>query len=164
LQKSIKQKNEDKVLLVGDPQISDKDFALSYRGGLLEDDSFNARNIVLFPLRYSKEEIQKNVCAVIHTRMPIHNPNFGLKDAKELKRKELSPDRQQIEEILDRTIRPGLQGDGGDIEVVEFKDNKVYVSYQGACGTCPSSTTGTLMAIEGILRDEFNSTVEVIPV
>jgi CHAT domain-containing protein/tetratricopeptide (TPR) repeat protein len=58
LQKSIKQKNENKVLLVGDPQISDKDFALSYRGGLFEDDSFNARNIVLFPLRYSKEEIQ----------------------------------------------------------------------------------------------------------
>ncbi|MCK7526435.1 MAG: hypothetical protein MZV64_56965 [Ignavibacteriales bacterium] len=37
---------------------SDKDFALSYRGGLLEDDSFNSRNVVLFPLRYSKEEIQ----------------------------------------------------------------------------------------------------------
>ena len=54
----MKQTNEDKVLLVGDPQISDKDFALSYRGGLLEDDSFNARNIVLFPLKYSKEEIQ----------------------------------------------------------------------------------------------------------
>lgn len=58
LQKMLRQKNENKVLLVGDPKISDKDFALSYRGGLLEDDSFNARNIVLFPLRYSKEEIQ----------------------------------------------------------------------------------------------------------
>jgi len=58
LQKKIKLKSNDKVLLVGDPQISDKDFALSYRGGLLEDDSFNSRNVVLFPLRYSKEEIQ----------------------------------------------------------------------------------------------------------
>ena len=58
LQKETKLQNEDKVLLVGDPQISDKDFALSYRGGLLEDDSFNSRNVVLFPLRYSKEEIQ----------------------------------------------------------------------------------------------------------
>lgn len=58
LQKSIKQKNEDKILLIGDPQISNQDFALSYRGGLIEDDSFNARNIVLFPLKYSKEEIQ----------------------------------------------------------------------------------------------------------
>lgn len=58
LQKSIKQKNDDKILLIGDPQISNQDFALSYRGGLLKEDSFNARNIVLFPLRYSKEEIQ----------------------------------------------------------------------------------------------------------
>ena len=58
LQKRIKLKNEDKVLLVGDPQIDNKDFALSYRGGLLEDDTFNSRNIVLFPLRYSKDEIQ----------------------------------------------------------------------------------------------------------
>ncbi|MEO8231848.1 MAG: CHAT domain-containing protein [Ignavibacteriota bacterium] len=57
MQKLIKQKNDDKVLLVGDPQISNKDFALSYRGGLLEDDSFNARNIVLYPLKYSKDEI-----------------------------------------------------------------------------------------------------------
>lgn len=58
LQKKLKYQNEDKILLVGDPQISDKDFALSYRGGLLEDNSFNSRNVVLFPLRYSKEEIQ----------------------------------------------------------------------------------------------------------
>ena len=58
LQKALKIQNDNKVLLVGDPQISDEDFALSYRGGLLEDDSFNSRNIVLFPLRYSKEEIQ----------------------------------------------------------------------------------------------------------
>ncbi|MGZ3691140.1 MAG: NifU family protein [Pseudobdellovibrio sp.] len=35
--------------------------------------------------------------------------------------------------------------------------------YQGACGTCPSSTSGTLMAIEGILKDEFNPSVEVVP-
>lgn len=58
LQKDVKLKSKDKVLLVGDPQINDKDFALSYRGGLLEDNSFQSRNIVLFPLKYSKEEIQ----------------------------------------------------------------------------------------------------------
>jgi len=40
----------------------------------------------------------------------------------------------------------------------------LYVSYQGACGTCPSSTTGTLMAIEGILREQYNPEIEVIPV
>lgn len=110
------------------------------------------------------EQVQKESCAVIQSRMPIHNPNFGLKDSKLAKRAELSPERQQIEEILDRTIRPGLQGDGGDIEVVEMQDNKIFVNYQGACGTCPSATSGTLMAIEGILRDEFNPNIEVVPV
>ncbi len=112
---------------------------------------------------YDSEEIQKQVCAVIQTRMIMHNPNQTVVDEKKMARQNLSPDLQKIEEILDRTIRPGLQGDGGDIEVVKYDDNKVYVSYQGACGTCPSSTTGTLMAIEGILKDEFNPAVEVIP-
>lgn len=112
---------------------------------------------------YDSEPIQEQVCAVIQTRMPMHNPNQTVLDEKKIARKNLSAEQQQIEEILDRTIRPGLQGDGGDIEVIKFEDNKVYVAYQGACGTCPSSTTGTLMAIEGILRDEFNPNIEVIP-
>lgn len=109
------------------------------------------------------DKIQKDVCAVIQTRMPIHNPQQTKIDEKKLARQNLTPEQQQIEEILDRTIRPGLQGDGGDITIVKFEDNKLYVIYEGACGTCPSSTSGTLMAIEGILRDEFNPQIEVIP-
>ncbi len=109
------------------------------------------------------ENIREALCAVIQTRMPVHNPNQTKVDEKKMSRAHLSEDVQKIEEILDRTIRPGLQGDGGDIDVIKYDENKVYVSYQGACGTCPSSTTGTLMAIEGILRDEFNPTIEVIP-
>ena len=110
------------------------------------------------------EKLQKETCAVIQTRMSVHNPNQTVLDEKKIARQNLSPELQQIEEILDRTIRPGLQGDGGDIEVMKFEDNKIYVAYQGACGTCPSSTSGTLMAIEGILRDEFNPSIEVIPI
>ena len=112
---------------------------------------------------YDQERIQEQICAVIQTRMVVHDPNQTVLDDKKIARKNLSPELQQIEEILDRTIRPGLQGDGGDIDVIKYEENKVYVLYQGACGTCPSSTTGTLMAIEGILRDEFNPAVEVIP-
>lgn len=110
------------------------------------------------------ETIKQQVCAVIQTRMPVHNPNQTVLDEKKIARQNLSPEQQKIEEILDRTIRPGLQGDGGDIEIIKYEDNKVYVMYQGACGTCPSSTTGTLMAIEGILKDEFDPKVEVIPI
>lgn len=110
------------------------------------------------------DELQKEVCAVIQTRMAVHNPNQTILDEKKIARQNLSPELQQIEEILDRTIRPGLQGDGGDIEVLKMEENKIYVSYQGACGTCPSSTSGTLMAIEGILRDEYSPSIEVIPI
>lgn len=109
------------------------------------------------------EDIKANICSVIQTRMAIHNPNQTVLDEKKISRQNLSPELQKIEEILDRTIRPGLQGDGGDIEIIKFEDDKVYVMYQGACGTCPSSTTGTLMAIEGILRDEYDPKIEVIP-
>ncbi|RYZ63941.1 MAG: hypothetical protein EOP09_16785, partial [Proteobacteria bacterium] len=35
--------------------------------------------------------------------------------------------------------------------------------YEGACGTCPSSVTGTLSAMQNILRAEFNPEIEVIP-
>lgn len=110
------------------------------------------------------EEIQRAVSSVIQTRLPVHDPSFGIsKSLKEL-RKTLPEDIQAIEEILDRTVRPGLQGDGGDIEVIKYEEGKLYVHYQGACGTCPSATSGTLMAIEGILRDELNPNIEVIPV
>lgn len=110
------------------------------------------------------DDIQKKAVSVIQTRLPLHNPQFGVKQSKEAMRQTLPEDIQKIESILDRTVRPGLQGDGGDIEVLKFEDNKVYVHYEGACGTCPSATSGTLMAIEGILRDEFSSQIEVIPV
>lgn len=90
-----------------------------------------------------------------------HDPNFKVVDPLEEKRANLSPEMRQIEEILDKRIRPGLQGDGGDLMVKDFKDNVLIVKYQGACGTCPSSTTGTLEAIRSILRDEFHPEIEV---
>jgi len=109
------------------------------------------------------EPLQNAVISVIQTRMPLHNPNQTVVDEKKMARKNLPPEVQEIEDVLDRTIRPGLQGDGGDLTVIKLEDNKLYVHYEGACGTCPSSTTGTLMAIEGILKDELDKTIEVIP-
>jgi CHAT domain-containing protein/tetratricopeptide (TPR) repeat protein len=58
IQKEKVNTDNSTILLVGDPQFNNNDFALSYRGGLLEDDSFNSRNLVLFSLEYSKEEIK----------------------------------------------------------------------------------------------------------
>jgi NFU1 iron-sulfur cluster scaffold homolog, mitochondrial len=119
---------------------------------------------ITFYFDVEAEDKHPSVISVIQTRMPVHNPNQTLQDEKKKLRENLSPDLQKIEEILDRTVRPGLQGDGGDITILKYEDNKLHVYYEGACGTCPSSTTGTLMAIESILKDEFNPEIEVLPV
>ncbi len=107
------------------------------------------------------DSVEKSVMKVLEKEMPSHNPDYNDPNPEEDRRRNLSPELQQIETILDRTIRPGLQGDGGDIQALSYQDNILMVKYQGACGTCPSSTTGTLEAIKAILRDELNPEIEV---
>jgi NFU1 iron-sulfur cluster scaffold homolog, mitochondrial len=75
--------------------------------------------------------------------------------------KELTGDLLIIDNILGEFIRPSLQADGGDIEVLEYEDNILSVRYMGACGDCPSSYTGTLNAIESVLSSNFNDKIQV---
>src|SRR6185436_11586795 len=70
----------------------------------------------------------------------------------------------KINDILDEKVRPALMGDGGYLEVLGLKENTLSIRYQGACGSCPSSLTGTLMAIEGMLKQEIDPELEVIAV
>ena len=69
----------------------------------------------------------------------------------------------KINEILDDQIRPYLQGDGGDLYVVGLEGNKLSVHYQGACGSCPSSISGTLAGIENLVR-QIEPDMEVVAV
>jgi Fe-S cluster biogenesis protein NfuA len=66
--------------------------------------------------------------------------------------------------LLDDRIRPYLAGDGGWLEIVELVGNTLRIRYEGACGSCPSSLTGTLMAIENMIKDEIDPEIEVIAV
>lgn len=70
----------------------------------------------------------------------------------------------KINEILDERIRPALAGDGGWLEILSLEDNKLTIRYQGACGSCPSSLTGTLMAIENMIQSEVDPNIEVTAV
>lgn len=107
------------------------------------------------------DSVEANVNLVLKANIDAHDPNYAEPNPEADRRLALSPELQQIEAILDKTIRPGLQGDGGDIQALTYEDNILMVKYQGACGTCPSSTTGTLEAIKAILRDELNPEIEV---
>jgi len=70
----------------------------------------------------------------------------------------------RINEILDEKVRPALMGDGGYLEILGLNDHTLSIRYQGACGSCPSSLTGTLMAIEGMLKQEVDPELEVVAV
>lgn len=70
----------------------------------------------------------------------------------------------KINEILDEKVRPALMGDGGYLEVLGLNDHTLSIRYQGACGSCPSSLTGTLMAIEGMLKQDVDPEIEVVAV
>ena len=74
------------------------------------------------------------------------------------------PRLSRINEILDEKVRPALAGDGGWLEVLGLNDHTLSIRYQGACGSCPSSLSGTLMAIEGMLRQEIDPELEVVAV
>jgi Fe-S cluster biogenesis protein NfuA len=70
----------------------------------------------------------------------------------------------KINEILDEKVRPALMGDGGYLEIIGLSEHTLSIRYQGACGSCPSSLTGTLMAIESMLKQDVDPELEVIAV
>lgn len=74
------------------------------------------------------------------------------------------PRLAQINDLLDERIRPALAGDGGWLDVLSLTNNVLTIRYQGACGSCPSSLTGTLMAIESMIHDQVDPEIEVVAV
>lgn len=73
-------------------------------------------------------------------------------------------DQDRLDEmtlLLDQQIRPYLQSDGGDLHILGLSGTQLIVHYQGACGTCPSSISGTLQGIQNLLRS-IEPDIEVI--
>ena len=71
--------------------------------------------------------------------------------------------REKVETALDR-IRPVLQTDGGDVELVEVKDGVVSLRLTGACKGCPMATMTLRNGIERILREEVSGVQEVVAI
>ena len=61
--------------------------------------------------------------------------------------------RENVEKALQK-IRPALQADGGDIELLEIRDGVVRVKLTGACGDCPMSQMTLKQGVERVLREE----------
>lgn len=71
--------------------------------------------------------------------------------------------RDKVEELLG-AIRPSLQADGGDVELVDVQDGIVSVRLKGACSGCPMSTLTLKNGIERILKEHLPDVKEVVSV
>ncbi|MGA1932694.1 iron-sulfur cluster assembly scaffold protein [Arcobacter sp. YIC-464] len=73
-----------------------------------------------------------------------------------------------IDSLLDEEIRPMLAMDGGNMEIIDIKENlphyDLYIRYLGACSGCASGSTGTLYAIESVLQQKIDENLRVLPI
>lgn len=76
---------------------------------------------------------------------------------------DISPKRELIEAVLEQEIIPYLKSHGGDLNIIELRDDDtLVVEYKGACGGCPASLSGTLKAIQGLLKKEVDPEIDVV--
>ncbi len=71
--------------------------------------------------------------------------------------------QDKVQSALDK-IRPALQADGGDVELIEVKDGIVKLKLQGACGGCPMASMTIKHGIEKILKERIPEVKEVVAV
>lgn len=72
-------------------------------------------------------------------------------------------DKEKVQEVLDQ-IRPSLQADGGDVELISVSDDGVVtVELQGACKGCPMSQITLANGVERILKDRVEGVTSVVP-
>ena len=110
------------------------------------------------------DELENKIRKTLLEKIPQHDPNFKVEEPQKdtvVASAKKSPEIDQINAILDQTVRPALQMDGGDLQVIDYANNVLKIFYQGACGSCPSSSMGTMKAIENLLKDEFNPQIIV---
>jgi len=80
------------------------------------------------------------------------------------KSSELSPYQfsKQVEKVIDEYIRPMLQKDGGDLEIVDIKGKKIYCQLTGACAGCCAANITLEKMVEKILKENVDEQIKVI--
>lgn len=68
--------------------------------------------------------------------------------------------KEKVQQIIEK-IRPNLQADGGDIELVDVVDNVVKVRLKGACHGCPAAAYTLQMGVERVIKKEIPEIVKV---
>ena len=71
--------------------------------------------------------------------------------------------REKVEAAIDK-IRPVLQADGGDVELIDINEGVVSIRLKGACGGCPMSTMTVKNGIERIIKETVPEVTEVVSI
>ena len=71
--------------------------------------------------------------------------------------------REKIEAALEK-IRPALQADGGDVQLVDVNEGVVSLRLTGACGGCPMATMTLRQGIERVLKEEVPEVKDVVAI
>ncbi len=71
---------------------------------------------------------------------------------------------KKIEAVIEKEVRPMLADDNGDVEIIDIKENLVYVTLTGACATCPGASGTIQYVIEKKLRENVDDSLRVIQV
>jgi Fe-S cluster biogenesis protein NfuA len=71
--------------------------------------------------------------------------------------------REDVQAVLEQ-IRPALQADGGDVELVDINEGVVHLRLIGVCNGCPMSTMTLKMGIERILKERIPEITKVVSV
>lgn len=72
-------------------------------------------------------------------------------------------EKAKVEKVLGK-IKVGLMADGGNIDLIDIKDNIIYVKLKGACSTCPMATLTLKNWVEKTLKSEIPEVKEVVAV
>jgi len=74
------------------------------------------------------------------------------------------PTEDAVRQVLEEMVRPALQGDGGDIELLRVTGREVFVRLHGACQGCPGADVTLQMGVEALLKEELPGIRRVVAV
>jgi len=139
-------------------QITDYTKAGAFCKSCIRPGGHEAKDIYLVDLleEYEKEKMAKNADAM-KTGGPVNFAQMTI--VQKLK---------AVDATIDKYIRQMLIMDGGDMELLDIKENglyfDIYIRYLGACSGCASASTGTLFAIENVLKEQLDENIRVLPI
>ncbi len=112
-------------------------------------------------LKETREEMEREKLNPT-TNLPASNGKIAFADMTVVQK------LKAVESVIDENIRPMLVMDGGNLEIIDIKEQSghidIYIRYLGACSGCVSSSGGTLYAIEAVLKDKLDESIRVIPI